>query len=65
MSEKNDEQLCKFAYYNGFAIGAICTRIEAIPDWYVRNSYVVEREERVFVCVSIVDCSLYVSCFLI
>ena len=52
MSEKNDEQLCKFAYYNGFAIGAICTRIEAIPDWYVtRNSCVVEREERVCLCI--------------
>lgn len=33
MAKKQDENLCKFAYWNGFAVGAICTRIEAIPDW--------------------------------
>eukprot|EP00581_Thalassiosira_minuscula_P032612 CAMPEP_0183769658 /NCGR_PEP_ID=MMETSP0739-20130205/22811_1 /TAXON_ID=385413 /ORGANISM="Thalassiosira miniscula, Strain CCMP1093" /LENGTH=179 /DNA_ID=CAMNT_0026009333 /DNA_START=108 /DNA_END=647 /DNA_ORIENTATION=- len=32
MAKKQDENLCKFAYWNGFAVGAICTRIEAIPD---------------------------------
>jgi ribosomal protein S18 acetylase RimI-like enzyme len=29
---KQDENLCKFAYCNGFAVGAICTRIENIVD---------------------------------
>jgi ribosomal protein S18 acetylase RimI-like enzyme len=29
---KQDENLCKFAYCNGFAVGAICTRIENIAD---------------------------------
>ena len=33
MAKKQDENLCKFAYCNGFAVGAICTRIEPIPDW--------------------------------
>ena len=33
MAKKQDENLCKFAYFNGFAIGAICTRIEPIQDW--------------------------------
>lgn len=33
MAKKNDENLSKFAYWNGFAVGNICTRIEAIPDW--------------------------------
>ena len=32
MAKKTDENLCKFAYWNGFAVGAICCRIEAIPD---------------------------------
>jgi len=32
MAKKHDENLCKFAYWNGFAVGAICTRVEAIPD---------------------------------
>ncbi|KAL7464871.1 hypothetical protein ACHAXS_005200 [Conticribra weissflogii] len=32
-----DENLCKFAYWNGFAVGAICTRIEPIPDSPGRN----------------------------
>lgn len=37
MAKKQDENLCKFAYWNGFAVGAICTRIEAIPDCPGRN----------------------------
>ena len=32
MAKKSDENLCKFAYYSGLAIGAICTRVEPIPD---------------------------------
>lgn len=28
---KENENLCKYAYYHGFVIGAICTRIEPIP----------------------------------
>jgi len=28
---KDNENLCKYAYYHGFVIGAICTRIEPIP----------------------------------
>mmetsp|Transcript_34141 Transcript_34141/g.61319 ORF Transcript_34141/g.61319 Transcript_34141/m.61319 type:complete len:168 (+) Transcript_34141:36-539(+) len=32
MAKKQDENLCKFAYWNGFAVGAICTRVEPIPD---------------------------------
>ena len=32
MSKKSDEGLCKFAYYSGLAIGAICTRVEPIPN---------------------------------
>lgn len=32
MAKKNDENLCKFAYWNGFAVGAICTRVEPVPD---------------------------------
>mmetsp|Transcript_14471 Transcript_14471/g.31389 ORF Transcript_14471/g.31389 Transcript_14471/m.31389 type:complete len:168 (-) Transcript_14471:1236-1739(-) len=31
MAKKQDENLCKFAYWNGFAVGAICTRIEPLP----------------------------------
>ena len=31
--KKKDENLCKFAYWNGFAVGAICTRVEAIKEW--------------------------------
>mmetsp|Transcript_10494 Transcript_10494/g.14710 ORF Transcript_10494/g.14710 Transcript_10494/m.14710 type:complete len:173 (-) Transcript_10494:332-850(-) len=27
-----DENLCKFAYWNGFVVGAVCTRVEPIPD---------------------------------
>jgi hypothetical protein len=33
MAKKQDKNLCKFAYCNGFAVSAICTRIEPIPDW--------------------------------
>lgn len=33
MAKKKDENLCKFAYWNGFAVGAICTRVEPVPDW--------------------------------
>ena len=32
MAKKSDENLCKFAYYSGLAIGAVCTRVEPIPD---------------------------------
>lgn len=32
MAKKSDENLCKFAYYSGLAIGAISTRIEPIPE---------------------------------
>eukprot|EP00584_Thalassiosira_punctigera_P000120 CAMPEP_0172536152 /NCGR_PEP_ID=MMETSP1067-20121228/7965_1 /TAXON_ID=265564 ORGANISM="Thalassiosira punctigera, Strain Tpunct2005C2" /NCGR_SAMPLE_ID=MMETSP1067 /ASSEMBLY_ACC=CAM_ASM_000444 /LENGTH=166 /DNA_ID=CAMNT_0013321175 /DNA_START=156 /DNA_END=656 /DNA_ORIENTATION=- len=32
MAKKPDENLCKFAYWNGFAVGAICTRVEPNPD---------------------------------
>jgi ribosomal protein S18 acetylase RimI-like enzyme len=28
---KENENLCKYAYYHGFVIGSICTRIEPIP----------------------------------
>uniref|UniRef100_A0A7S4IVJ0 N-acetyltransferase domain-containing protein n=1 Tax=Odontella aurita TaxID=265563 RepID=A0A7S4IVJ0_9STRA len=30
--KRRDEDLCKFAYWNGFVIGAICARIEPCPD---------------------------------
>jgi ribosomal protein S18 acetylase RimI-like enzyme len=30
--EKHDEGLCKFAYYNGFVVGAACSRLEDIPN---------------------------------
>mmetsp|Transcript_20525 Transcript_20525/g.19766 ORF Transcript_20525/g.19766 Transcript_20525/m.19766 type:complete len:181 (-) Transcript_20525:77-619(-) len=30
--KKNNEDLCKFAYMNGFVIGAICARVEPIPE---------------------------------
>lgn len=29
---RRDEDLCKFAYWNGFVIGAICARIEPCPE---------------------------------
>mmetsp|Transcript_6992 Transcript_6992/g.11086 ORF Transcript_6992/g.11086 Transcript_6992/m.11086 type:complete len:182 (-) Transcript_6992:63-608(-) len=29
--EKHDEGLCKFAYWNGFVVGAACARVEDIP----------------------------------
>ncbi|KAL3762389.1 hypothetical protein ACHAW5_004706 [Stephanodiscus triporus] len=32
MAKMQDENLCKFAYFNGFAVGAISSRIEPIPD---------------------------------
>lgn len=32
LAKNPDENLCKFAYWNGFAVGAICTRVEPIPD---------------------------------
>jgi hypothetical protein len=32
LAKKNDENLSKFAYWNGFAVGAICTRVEPIPE---------------------------------
>ncbi|KAL7436330.1 hypothetical protein ACHAXM_005128 [Skeletonema potamos] len=32
MAKKSDENMCKFAYFSGLAIGAICTRVEPIPD---------------------------------
>mmetsp|Transcript_13880 Transcript_13880/g.16863 ORF Transcript_13880/g.16863 Transcript_13880/m.16863 type:complete len:198 (-) Transcript_13880:862-1455(-) len=30
--KRKDEDLCKFAYHNGFVIGAICARIEPLPE---------------------------------
>lgn len=30
--ERNDEGLCKFAYWNGFVVGAACARLENIPE---------------------------------
>ena len=30
--ERKDEELCKFAYWNGFVVGAVCCRIEPAPD---------------------------------
>ena len=30
--ERKNEGLCKFAYYNGFVVGAACARIENIPN---------------------------------
>ena len=30
--ERRDEGLCKFAYYNGFVVGAACARVETIND---------------------------------
>jgi hypothetical protein len=27
------QHLSKFAYWNGFAVGAICSKIEGIKDW--------------------------------
>lgn len=38
MAKKPDENLCKFAYVNGFAVGAICTRVEPLPDSQGRHS---------------------------
>ncbi|KAL7549872.1 hypothetical protein ACHAWF_013129 [Thalassiosira exigua] len=32
VAKKRDEDLCKFAYWNGFAVGAICCRVEPIPE---------------------------------
>lgn len=29
--EKHNEGLCKFAYWNGFVVGAACARVEPIP----------------------------------
>lgn len=29
--ERRDEGLCKFAYWNGFVVGAACARLENIP----------------------------------
>ena len=29
--ERRDEGLCKFAYFNGFVVGAACARVENIP----------------------------------
>jgi len=29
--KKGDSNLCKFAHFNGFVIGAICARIESLP----------------------------------
>ena len=29
--ERHDEDLCKFAYWNGFVVGAICARVEPMP----------------------------------
>jgi hypothetical protein len=29
--ERHDKGLCKFAYWNGFVIGATCSRVENIP----------------------------------
>mmetsp|Transcript_5015 Transcript_5015/g.10554 ORF Transcript_5015/g.10554 Transcript_5015/m.10554 type:complete len:214 (-) Transcript_5015:434-1075(-) len=29
---RKDEGLCKFAYWNGFVIGAVCARVEPHPD---------------------------------
>jgi N-alpha-acetyltransferase 50 len=30
--ERHDEGLCKFAYYNGFVVGAACSRLETLPE---------------------------------
>jgi N-alpha-acetyltransferase 50 len=30
--ERKDEGLCKFAYYNGFVVGAACARVEPLPE---------------------------------
>jgi N-alpha-acetyltransferase 50 len=30
--ERHDEGLCKFAYYNGFVVGAACARLESLPE---------------------------------
>ena len=30
--DRKDEDLCKFAYWNGFVVGAICARVEPIPE---------------------------------
>ncbi|KAL3817646.1 hypothetical protein ACHAXA_001991 [Cyclostephanos tholiformis] len=37
MAKNKDEKLCKFAYCNGFAVGAICARVEPMPDRPGRN----------------------------
>lgn len=29
---ESDEGLCKFAYWNGYVVGAACARLEAVPD---------------------------------
>jgi len=29
--KRKDENLCKFAYHNGFVVGEICARIEPLP----------------------------------
>jgi N-alpha-acetyltransferase 50 len=30
--ERHDEGLCKFAYWNGFVVGAACARLEDLPE---------------------------------
>ena len=35
--ERHDEDLCKFAYWNGFVVGAICARIEPIPKAHLED----------------------------
>ena len=35
--KRNNEHLNKFAYYNGFVVGAVCTRIEPLPQKSVDN----------------------------
>jgi len=30
--KRKDEDLCKFAYHNGFVVGEICARVEPLPE---------------------------------
>jgi len=46
-----DEDLCKFAYWNGFVVGAVCTRVEPHPDRYVLLLFVCIHIFKSVICV--------------
>ena len=39
--QRNNEGLNKFAYWNGLVIGAVCTRVEEIPDADSQRLYIM------------------------